>query len=235
MNKKLIEYTIDGKIYEGYFVSHDDKELRPTVLISHAWSGISDFEKQKAEDIAALGYKAFAIDMYGKGIRGKTVEENQKLMSILTNDRALLRTRIKAGLAATKTLQGVDSSKIAAIGFCFGGLCVLDLARSGVPIKGVASFHGFFNAPENLPNELIKAKVIAFHGYDDPMVPPEEINQLGKEMNDAGVDWQIQAYGLTYHAFTNPAAQNPTAGAVFSETANKRSWQTLVNFLEELF
>ncbi len=235
MNKELIEYTIDGDIYEGYFISHDSKTPRPTVLISHAWSGISDFEKQKAEEIMTLGYNAFVIDMYGKGIRGTNTEENQKLMSTLTNDRTLLRTRIKAGLTATKRLQGVDSNQIAAIGFCFGGLCVLDLARSGVPIKGVASFHGFFNAPENLPNELIKAKVIAFHGYDDPMVPPEEINKLGKEMNDAGVDWQIHAYGLTYHAFTNPAAQDPAAGTVFNEAANKRSWKTLVSFLEEIF
>ncbi|MGI1677945.1 MAG: dienelactone hydrolase family protein [Cellvibrionaceae bacterium] len=235
MNKELIEYTIEGNIFEGCLVSHDNKTPRPTVLISHAWSGLSDFEKQKAEEIAALGYNAFAIDMYGKGIRGTSLEENQKLMSSLTEDRALLRHRIKAGLAAAQSLDAVDENKIAAIGYCFGGLCVLDLARSGVPIKGVASFHGFFNPPENLPNELIKAKVIAFHGYDDPMVPPEEINKLAKEMNDAGVDWQIHTYGLTYHAFTNPAAQDPAAGTVFSKSANQRAWQTLENFFEEIF
>lgn len=234
MKKEVIDYTIDGSPYEGFLISQDDSP-RPTVLISHAWAGLGDYEKQKADDLAALGYNVFAIDMYGKGQRGTSVEENQQLMSTLTNDRALLRKRIKAAYETAQAMSCVDENKIAAIGYCFGGLCVLDLARSGVAVKGVGSFHGFFNPPENLPNELIKAKVIAFHGYDDPMVPPEEIDKLSKEMNDAGVDWQIHSYGLTYHAFTNPAAQDASAGTVFSEKANRRSWKTLTAFLEEVF
>lgn len=235
MNTQTIEYLDGDLVLEGYFAGPDSTEPKPTVLISHAWGGPGEFEKNKAHQIAQLGYNAFAVDMYGKGKRGKSVEENQALMAPFVEDRALLRQRILAGLAAAKKLDAVDGNQIAAMGFCFGGMCVLDLARSGADVKGVASFHGFFNAPDNLPNAIIKARVLALHGYDDPMVPPDQILALSEEMTAAGVDWQIHNYGLTYHAFTNPIANNPGAGTVYSEKADRRSWRTLTDFLAELF
>jgi len=124
---------------------------------------------------------------------------------------------------------------VAAMGYCFGGLCVLDLARSGAAVNGVVSIHGIFTPPQNLVNETIKAKVLALHGYDDPMATPENLNTFCTEMTNAGVDWQVHAYGLTYHAFTNPKANDLGMGTVFSPSANKRSWQALENFLAEVF
>lgn len=236
MKIQTVEYQDGSEVMEGYLVAHDDGKPRPVVLISHAWSGLSDFEEQKAHAIADLGYNAFAIDMYGKGRRGKNVEENKQLMTPFLDDRALLRRRIVAGLNAVRSMEVVDQQKIAAMGFCFGGLCVLDLARSGANIQGVVSFHGFLTPlPENLSSGLIKAKVLVLHGYEDPMVPPEQVVGLGTELTDAGVDWQVHAYGLTYHAFTNPQANDANGGKVYNPIANRRSWQALRNFLEELF
>lgn len=236
MKTQQFEYHDGSEVLEGCLVAHEDGKARPGVLISHAWSGLSDFEVQKAQDIATLGYNAFAIDMYGKGKRGNSVEESKQLMGPFMADRALLRRRILAGLSAMQSMDIVEKGKIAAMGFCFGGLCVLDLARSGANIRGVASFHGLLTPPpESLPSELIKAKVLALHGYEDPMAPPDQLIALGTELTDAGVDWQVHAYGLTYHAFTNPKANDANGGKVFNPVANKRSWRALENFLDELF
>ncbi len=235
MKSQSYEYNDGDEICEGFLVKHDDGQTRPGVIISHAWGGLGQFEKDKADAVAQLGYNVLAIDMYGKGIQGNSIAENQALMGRFVNDRALLRQRINCGLAALKSIDSVDSEKTAAMGYCFGGLCVLDLARSGADVTGVISIHGLFNPPENLPNELIKAKVLALHGYDDPMAPPESVVDLGTELTEAGVDWQLHAYGLTYHAFTNPEANDAGMGTVFSPSANRRSWQAVVNFLEELF
>lgn len=236
MKQQLIEYQDGSEVMEGYLVAHDDGKARPTVLISHVWSGLGDFEKHKAQAIAELGYNAFAIDMYGKGKRGKNVEENKALMAPFLEDRALLRRRIVASLNAAKSMDSVDQQKIAAMGFCFGGLCVLDLARSGANIQGVVSFHGFLAPlPESITNELIKAKVLVLHGYEDPMAPPEQVLDLGTELTEAGVDWQVHAYGLTYHAFTNPQANDANGGKMYNPVADRRSWQALRSFLEELF
>lgn len=234
MKTKTVEYQDDSLTLEGYLASHEDG-ARPGVLISHAWGGLGEFEQGKAEKIAELGYNAFALDMYGKGVRGGSVEENRKLMAPFLQDRALLRRRIQAGLAAMRALPEIDTDKIVAIGYCFGGLCVLDLARSGADVQGVVSIHGMFNPPENLANELIKAKVLALHGYDDPMATPEQLTAFATEMTDAGVDWQVHAYGLTYHAFTKPKANDPAMGTVYSAAADKRSWIALQNFLAEAF
>lgn len=235
MKAENFEYQDGDEILEGFIVTHSDGKTRPGVLISHAWGGLSDFEKDKAKAVAGLGYNVLAIDMYGKGIRGTTIEENQALMGKFVNDRELLRQRINCGLNTLKSLPEVDEEKVAAMGYCFGGLCVLDLARSGAKVNGVISIHGIFTPPENLANELIQAKVLALHGYDDPMATPENLVDFGTEMTEAGVDFQIHAYGLTYHAFTNPSANNPDMGTVYNPTADKRSWTALQNFLSELF
>ena len=234
----------------GYFLDYHDGETlleayvalpaseaakRPAVLICHAWAGRSTFECEKADKLAALGYVGIAMDNYGKGVEGRDNEENAALMTPFLQDRLMLRNRLLAGLAAAKSVSMVDPDKIAAIGYCFGGLCVLDLARSGADLKGVVSFHGLFNAPEQLANEQISARVLALHGHDDPMVPPEKVLELEKELSAAGADWQIHAYGNTMHAFTNPAANAPENGMVYNPVAAQRAWQSMQSFLAEIF
>ena len=236
MKTEKIEYSDNGVTLEGYLAYDDSVQgPRPAVLISHAWAGRTEFECQRAEALAKLGYAGFALDMYGKGVLGSTNEENTALMMPFIENRASLRQRITAGLNTLSGLDMVDSSKIGAIGFCFGGLCVLDLARSGADVKGVVSFHGLLNAPDNLANEAIKAKVLVLHGQDDPMAPPEQVAGFQKEMSDAGVDWQLHAYGNTVHAFTNPGANDPGFGTVYNADADKRSAIAMKNFFEEVF
>jgi dienelactone hydrolase len=228
---------MDGDVVLEAFFAFDDSisTRRPAVLISHAWAGRDEFANDKAKKLAELGYVGFALDMYGKGIVGESREENSKLMQPFIQNRAVLQQRIKAALSAVKLLPWVDDSKIAAMGFCFGGLCVLDLARTGVDIKGVVSFHGLFNAPDNIHNTPINAKVLALHGYDDPMALPGQLIEFQNEMTKAGADWQVHSYGQTMHAFTNPVANDPNFGTVYKPEADSRSWIAMQNFLTEIF
>jgi dienelactone hydrolase len=203
-------------------------------MISHAWSGRDDFVCGKARRLAELGYAAFALDMYGKGIIGSGPDENAKLMQPFMADRGHLQARMLAALASIKSLPEVDPNRVAAMGFCFGGLCALDLARTGADLRGIVSFHGLFLPPAGVPTRPIRAKVLALQGYDDPMVPPEQVTALAQELTDAGADWQIHLYGKTVHAFTNPAANDPSFGTVYNATADERSWQSLRTFLDEV-
>ena len=234
MQIEQIEYNENGLTLEAHVAYPDREGKRPVVLVSHAWAGRDTFEDNKAEALAELGYVGFALDLYGKGVLGNSVEENTALMTPLLEDRVSLRRRMTAALNKACELEEVDTSRVGAIGFCFGGLCVLDLARSGADVRGVVSFHGLFNLPENLPNKPIKAKILALHGQDDPMVPPEMVAALQKELTDAGVDWQIHAYGKTVHAFTNPQANDHGMGTVYNADADKRSWIAMKNFFEEV-
>lgn len=220
----------------GYLaLDGESKHPRPAVLVAHDWTGCNDFARQKAELLAGLGYVGFALDMYGQGKLGGTVEERMELIQPFLNDRALLRARIHAAFDAVTALPEVDKNRVAAIGFCFGGLCVLDLARSGAKIKASVSFHGLLNAPKELPNEIIHAKILVLHGYDDPMVRPEVVNTFCQEMSLAKADWQVHQYGHTQHAFTNPEAHNPDMGTLYNAVAERRSLQSMVNFLQEVF
>lgn len=231
-----VAYLDNGVVLEAFFAFDDAfSDRRPAVLINHAWGGRDAFVAGKAEQLAELGYVGFALDMYGKGILGSTPDENAALMQPFMDDRALLQQRITAALAAVKLLPWVDDTRIAAIGFCFGGLCVLDLARTGVAIKGVVSFHGLLGAPDNLKGQAIKAKVLAMHGHDDPMVPVEQVVAFEQEMTEAGADWQFLTFGHTMHAFTNPVANNPGFGTVYQADADRRSWLAMKNFLAEIF
>ena len=233
---RTIEYSHDGLVFEG-LLAWDDEALTPgaAVAVAHTWAGRGDFEVSKALELAECGYVGFAIDLYGKGVLGKTPEENAGLMAPLMQDRGLLQRRIGAAITVLQEQPEVDSASIAAIGYCFGGLCVLDLARSGSDVKGVVSFHGLFSPPETPAGNTITAKVLCLHGYDDPMADPEAMVALAAELTAAGADWQIHAYGNTVHAFTNPAADNPQMGTVYSESADRRSNQALMNFLQEIF
>lgn len=236
IQERLIEYEHDGALLEG-FLAYDDAQTgsRPAVMIAHAWAGRGEFECDKARALAKLGYAGFAADVYGKGVLGKDREENANRMQVFLDDRAKLQSRLSAALAAMKAQPEADASQVAAMGFCFGGLCVLDLARSGADLKGVVSFHGLLGAPDGMTGADIKAKVLVLHGHDDPMAQVDAVVALEKELTAAGADWQIHVYGNTLHAFTNPVANDPDFGTVYDATADRRSWQALRNFLDELF
>lgn len=231
-----VAYMDGDAVLEAFFAFDDALSgRRPAVLINHAWGGRDDFVAEKAKKLAALGYLGFALDIYGKGVLGSGPEENAGLMQPFMSDRAMLQRRIQAALAAVRLMPWVDDARIAAIGFCFGGLCVLDLARTGADIKGVVSFHGLLGAPDNTKGHRIKAKVLALHGNDDPMVPVEHVIAFQQEMTEAGADWQFHSYGNTLHAFTNPVANDPGFGTVYQADADRRSWLSMQNFLEEVF
>ena len=235
MAEKFVEYEHEGAVLEG-FMAWDDTRGGPLpgVLVSHAWGGRGDLECDKARELASLGYCGFALDVYGKGIRGSGPEENAKLMQPFLEDRGLLQSRMAAALETLRAQEEVDAARCAAIGFCFGGLCVLDLARTGSDVRGVVSLHGLFNPPGNTAGTQIRAKVMALHGHDDPMVPVEAVNALEAELSEAGADWQIHVYGGTMHAFTNPQANDPAHGTVYNAVANRRAWVVTRDFLEEV-
>ena len=235
MQTDTIRYREGDDEFEA-FLAWDDAVSgpRPAVLVSHAWAGQGDFDHAKCKALAELGYVGVALDNYGVGKRGTTKEENAGLMQPLVDDRGLLRRRLLAGYEAAKGHEVVDASKVAAIGFCFGGMCVLDLARAGADVRGVVSFHGLL-LPTDVANEAITAKVLVLHGHDDPMVSAEQIDGFTKEMTDAGVDWQMHHYGNTMHAFTNPVANDPDFGTVYDADADCRSWGAMRAFLGEIF
>ena len=187
MTERLVEYEHDGVVLEG-LLALDDAEsvVRPGIAIAHAWGGRGEVEEATARKLAALGYGAFAVDMFGKGVRGTNREENSALIAPFLQDRGLLQARISCAISVLKEQPEIDSSRIAAIGYCFGGLCVLDLARSGADVAGVVSIHGLFNPPEPAPGLPISAKVLALHGHEDPMVPVEAVNALEQELTAAG-------------------------------------------------
>lgn len=210
-----------------------DEQPRPAVLVAHDWSGRNDFACEKTELLARMGYVALALDMYGQGRTGVTVDEKMALMEPLAADRKLLRERIRAAFDALIAMPEVDASRVAAIGFCFGGMCVLDLARSGAEVKAVVSFHGLLNKPDDVANQPINARILALHGYDDPMVKPPQVDEFCREMTEAKADWQVHQYGNTQHGFTNPRAQDPKLGTVFNPQAAARSWLAMSEFLKE--
>ena len=232
---RTIDYADGAAALEGYFAWDDSaSDPRPGVLIVHAWAGRSPFEEDAARKLAGLGYTALAMDVYGKGVLGGSPEENTKLMAPFQEDRAMLQNRLKVGLQVLRDQAEVNAGKVAATGYCFGGLCVLDLARTGENFQGAASFHGLFNKPGNTDGNVIKAKVLALHGWDAPMVPPADVVALAEELTASGADWQIHGYGNTLHAFTNPEATAPDMGAMYQEAADRRSWQAMETFLAEV-
>lgn len=235
MAERLIEYSHNGVTLEGYMAWDESRAgARPGVLISHAWGGRTELECAKARELAELGYCGFALDLYGKGVRGSGPEENSKLMAPFLEDRAMLQSRLAAALTTLRQQPEVNPDRVAALGYCFGGLCVLDLARSGADLRGVISMHGLFNPPGNTQGKKITAKVLALHGHDDPMVPVERVNALEQELTSAGADWQIHVYGHTMHAFSNPDANDPSHGTVYNAAADRRSWASTLDFLEEI-
>jgi dienelactone hydrolase len=234
---ETIEYKEGDTNLEGW-MAYDDavSGKRPGVLIVHQWKGLSDYEKKRAEMLAKLGYNVFAVDIYGKGIRPKSPQEAGAQAGKFKSDRPLLRRRVQAGLDVLRKNERTDTKHMAAIGYCFGGTTVLELARSGADIAGVVSFHGGLGTPTPDDAKNIKAKVLALHGADDPNVPPAEVAAFEKEMRDAKADWQLMAYGGAVHSFTDWNAGNDNSkGAAYNEKADKRSWEAMKQFFAELF
>jgi len=233
---RLVAYGDDETAFEGMLIWDDAfSGPRPGVLVAHTIRGRTPFEERKAKDLAALGYVGFALDVYGMSHIGSDDANTRAQMDAMKADRPALQKRLLSALAAMNEQPEVDENKIAAIGFCFGGLCVLDLARLGTPLAGVVSFHGLFDAPGNTEGNTVTASILALHGWDDPLATPAAVVALGEELSALGADWQIHGYGHTQHAFTNPAANDTDRGTVYDATANQRSWIAMKNFLEEQF
>jgi dienelactone hydrolase len=232
-----VEYKVGDTTFEGQFF-YDDADATPrrAVLVCHEWWGLNDYAKKRAEQLAQMGYAALAVDVYGKGVNAKSMEEAAKMSGALKNDRPALRARINAALAALKGRKEVDPKKIAAIGYCFGGTTALELARSGADVLGVVGFHAALNTPTPADAKNIKGKVLVCHGADDPFVKPDEVLAFVEEMKEAKVDYQLNVYGGAVHTFTNPAAGNdPSKGQAYIAQADRRSWEAMKDFFAEIF
>lgn len=229
MIERPVETAHEGTLLEAVLVA-EAAAPRPAVLVFPTIMGRSALELGFARRLAGDGYTAVVADLYGR--RGLPRDECRGLMNALLGDRAFLRSRLLAVLETVRAQPEVGP--VAAIGFCFGGLCALDLARSGAGVAGIASFHGLLSPP-GLPPAPIRAKVAVFHGWDDPMAPPAEVEALAAELTEAGADWQLHAYGKVMHGFTNPDAADPAAGILYDARAARRSWAALGRFLEECF
>jgi dienelactone hydrolase len=233
---ETIEYKHGDVTLEGHLTYEDSfRGPRPGVLVVHQWKGLSYYDKQRSEMLARLGYVAFAVDIYGKGVRPQTVEAAGAEAGKYKNDRALLRARVNAGLEALRRHKLADARRVAAIGYCFGGTTVLEMARSGADVAGVVSFHGALDSPRPEDGKNIKCKVLALHGADDPFVPDKDVAAFVAEMRGAKVDWQLVQYGGAVHSFTDWKADGSMPGAKYDERADKRSWEDMKQFLAEIF
>ena len=234
---QVVEYKQGGATLQG-FMAWDDTVpgKRPGILVAHAWKGLDDFTKTETTKLAEMGYVAFALDIYGKGIRPTDQAECAKQSGFYKTDRALLRGRATAGLKELQKNKSVDPDKIAAIGFCFGGTTVLELARSGAPLKGVVTFHGGLSTPTPADAANIKAKVLALHGGDDPYVKKEEVDAFVDEMKKGKVDWQLNQYSGAVHGFMEPGNGNdPSKGLAYNQQAAERAWKAMSDFFDEIF
>ena len=234
---KTVEYKQGDTVLEGYSVYDNATQgKRPGVLVAHQWQGLGAYEKKRAEMLAGLGYNVFAVDIYGKGIRPDNPRDAGAEAGKFKDNRPLLRARVRAGLDVLTRHELTDTKRIAAIGYCFGGTTVLELARSGADLAGVVSFHGGLSSPTPGDAKNIKAKVLALHGADDPFVPAAEVAAFEDEMRQGRVDWQLIAYGGAVHSFTHwDAGSDSSRGAAYNERADKRSWEAMKPFFAELF
>ncbi len=237
MKTQTVEYRDGDVVLEGY-LAYDStlSGKRPGVVVIHEWYGLNDYAKRRAEQLAQLGYVAMAIDMYGKGVRPTTNEEAGKMAGQFYQDRPMARVRALAGLEVLKKQLLVDTTRLAAIGYCFGGGMALEMARSGYPLAGVVSFHGNLKSgsPEDARN--IKANVLVCHGAADPFSPMEDVAAFTKEMNDAKVNWELNLYGGAVHGFTNSGnTGDPSTGLAYDRQADVRSWMDMQRFFDEIF
>ncbi len=237
VHTELVEYRHGDVVLEGFLAYDDASEAkRPGVLVVHEWKGLGDYVKRRAQQLAELGYIAFAADMYGKGVRAKDHEEAAKLSGVYRGDRHLMRARVLAALEELKRQELTDPQHVAAIGYCFGGTTVLELARSGAEIAGVVSFHGGLETPHPEDARNITAQVLILQGAEDPFVPPEQVAAFEQEMRDAGASYQLIRYDGAVHSFTVPDAGNdPSTGMAYHAEADRKSWAAMQEFLAQVF
>ncbi|CAM8642453.1 dienelactone hydrolase family protein [Sphingobium sp.] len=235
ITRTVIVQDMAGDPFEHVAVADDAVGPRPGILLFPNILGTKEADFAYAEKVAALGYAVLVADVFGQGKRTTRADPDAgRYMAPLNADRALLRDRVNGAHDVLKGLADVDAERTAAIGFCFGGKCVLDLARSGADISGGVSFHGVYD-PAPFPNAPITAKLLVCHGWDDPIAPPEATAGLARELTDAGCDWQIHAYGGTGHAFTDEGVNMPEKGLAYSPSADRRSFRAMTDFLGDLF
>jgi dienelactone hydrolase len=237
---KTVEYKQGDTVLEGYLVYKQNRQSKetmlPGIILVHDWMGLGDYAKQRADMLAELGYVVLAVDIYGKGVRPKNQDEAAKQAGIYKSDRTLMRDRAKAGLDFLKNNGNADPQRIAAIGYCFGGTVALEMARAGMPLKGVVSFHGGLATDKPAQKGTPTPKILVLHGADDPFESKQEITDFQKELNDAGADWQMVYYSGAVHSFTRPDAGNDNSkGAAYNEQADKRSWEAMKQFFNEIF
>ena len=233
---RSVEYTVGGTTFEGYLAYEDGaKGKRPGVLVVHDWLGVDDWAKEQARGLAEMGYVAFAADMYGKGVRPANQKEAAAEAGKVKGDRKLMRARVNGALETLRKQEQVDPEKLAAIGFCFGGTTVLELARSGADVDAVVSFHGGLDTPSPAEAKGVKAYVLVLHGADDPHVPAKQVEGFVEEMKAAEARWQLNMYGNAVHSFTRPDAGNdPSKGAAYNEAVAKRAWGAMKLLFEEV-
>jgi len=234
---KDVEYAHGDVALQGYVAYDDAREGKlPGVLVVHAWRGHGENAKTKARELAKLGYVAFALDMYGKGVYAKNNDEARKLATGFYGNRELMRTRAQAGLAQLKAQPQVDPERLAAIGFCFGGTVVLELARHGEDLDGVVSFHGGLKFEDTPEEGQVKARVLVCHGADDPMVPPEDVVKLWKELQQAKARYELLVLSGAVHAFTDQGAgDDPSRGVAYNAEATRVAWHAMHGMFRELF
>ena len=237
LTTEFLDYEAgDGTVLEAYVARPAGQEgPRSCVLLGHDWSGPNASIRAIADRIAGLGHVAFVLDVYGKGVRGDELGDNSALMAPLLADRGLLRRRLLAGHAAASRHPAVDPGRIAVIGYCFGGLCALDLARAAPPrLRGAVSIHGVLTPPALGPQAPITAGILLLHGWEDPMAPPQDVLAIARELTQAGADWQLHAYGHAMHAFTFERARMPERGIAYHEASARRAWRAMTDFLAEV-
>jgi dienelactone hydrolase len=230
---ELVEYRDGEVLCEAYVAKPELATRAPCVLIAHDWSGRLPHMDRKADELAAEGFVAVAIDVYGRGNRGDTHADNSALMNPFLGDRGLLLRRLLSALNAAASFSGVDATRIGIMGYCFGGLCALDLARGADPrIKAAVSIHGVLARP---PGETcaMKASVLVLHGWNDPLAPPSAVLELASELTEAGADWQLHAYGHALHAFTAEGMDSPERGLAYHPRAAARAGVAARLFLRE--
>lgn len=240
LKQKTVEYKDGDTVLEGVLVfdaaATNSPAKRPGVIVVPDWMGVSQFAIERAVKLTGMGYVAFVADIYGKGVRPANPQEAGMQAGKYKKNRPLLRSRVNAALAVLRDEPQCDAGRLAAIGYCFGGTTVLELARSGAPVVGVVSFHGGLDSPTPADAKNIRGKVLVLHGADDPLVPAVDVAAFQEEMRAANVNWQFTAYGGAVHSFTNPqAGHDPAKGVAYNEQADRRSWQAMTTFLRELF
>ena len=234
---EVVEYKDGDTVLEG-FVAYDDTKAgrRPGVLVVHDWTGLGDYAKRRAKMLAELGYVALAADIYGKGVRPSDPADAAKEAGKYKADLPLLRRRVTLGFDELLKRPEVDAQKTAAIGYCFGGTTVLELARSGAPVKGVVSFHGGLGSSMPASEGSIKGTVLVCHGADDPYVKPAEQAAFKEEMAKAKVKYEFISYPGAVHSFTKPEAGNDNSkGNAYNEPADRKSWADMQAFFKRIF